>query len=286
MLPRRKTKNKRSKKRGSIRQRIKRRKSNSLQGGDGKKKLGIIISGRIISYEHSMDYLSSIFNNPNYECIMFCSLNIKSTNSYIDKFCNAFGIGDDQLNIEQTQVPQSFVDMNTEKCKDTPIGNSPPPTKFDGCYSSYSMFYHQNKAFNLLEQFKNKNTYNFDTVLVFRADINPSDRAIRPIFPILTDIDSNTVYIPRINNQNTSIDQTKNSSNCYVNGISTISAYGDFDTMKKYCSLIENIQAVDHVEIMLLQHLINMNLNIVRFIHETTNNPERKKIKNDGTPIS
>jgi hypothetical protein len=272
----------RKKKRVNSRRRIKRK--NIYKGGN-KKKLGIIISGRITSYEHSISYINSIFNNPKYECKMFCSLNIESTNPYIDKFCNIFGVTAEQLNIERINIPQSFVDMNKEKCKDTPVGDSPPPTQFDGCYSIYSMFYNQNKAFKLLEKYKEKHSYNFDIVLVFRADINPSNKENPPVFPIYDYIFPNTVYIPRISNTDTKIDAKKDSSNCYTNGISTISAYGDFNTMKKYCSLIENITSLDHVEIMLLNHLNNMNLKISRFIHEITNNPERKKIKIDGTPV-
>ena len=135
--------------------------------GGNKKNIALIFYGRVSSYESSIEYLNSIFRNPAFNCKVFCSLNLKKTNNYIKELCNIFEIGDEQINIEPTVLAQNYIDMNKELCKDISYS----------CYSSYSSFYHQNKAFNLVEQYKNKNNINFEVVIVLRADLNPSNNA-------------------------------------------------------------------------------------------------------------
>ena len=245
--------------------------------GGGEKNVALILCGRVNSYEHSLEYLNSIFKNPNFNCKVFCSLNLPTTNQYIQDFCKTFEVGDEQFNIERIQIPQSYVNMNEEFCYQTPVGDKPPPAAYNGCYSTYSLYYNQNRAFNLVERYVNKYNMNFDVVILFRADINPSSNNPK-VFPVNDIIKPNTVYIPRINSERT-INSSKNTSNCFSHGITTLAAYGNFDTMKKYCSLINNITMVDSAEKMLLNHLKNMKINIERFVHEMTTNPERKDPK-------
>ena len=247
--------------------------------GGGKKNVALILYGRVNSYEHSLEYLNSIYRNPNFNCKVFCSLNLPKTNKYIQDFCKTFEVADEQLNIESIKIPQSYVDMNENFCGNTPVGDKAPPNKFDGCYSTYSMYYNQNRAFNLVETYMSKYNMNFDVVIVFRADMNPSNNNPK-VFPVNDIIKANTVYIPRIDGERT-INSSKNTSNCYSHGITTLAAYGNFDTMKKYCSLIKNLTMVDAPEKMLLSHLKEMKLDIERFVHEITNNPQRKDPKYD-----
>lgn len=235
--------------------------------GGNKKNVALIFHGRVNSYEFSMEYLNSIFRNPKFNCKAFVSLNLEKTNDYIKEFCNIFEIGTEQLNIEATVLPQSYIDMNKELCGE------------GACYFSYSMFYHQNKAFDLLEQYKNKHNINFDIVIVLRADLNRSNNAPN-IFLINDNIKTNTVYIPHKNDLDKPINSKVNtSSNYYSDGITTLLAYGDFDTMKKYCSLIKNLTSVTHAEIMLLNHIKNMNIHIERYTDELRVNPSRRNSK-------
>jgi len=206
-------------------------------------------------------------------------LNLPKTNEYIQEFCKIFEVSDEQINIEPVKIPQSYVDMNKDFCLRTPVGDKAPPTEFDPCYSTYSMYYNQNKAFDLVETYMNKHSMNFDIAIVFRADLNPANNNSK-VFPVNDIIKPNTVYIPRIDGEST-IDLLKVTSNWYPDGITTIAAYGNFDTMKKYCSLIKNTKIVDAAEKMLLTHLKNMKLDIERFVHEILSNPQRKDAKYD-----
>jgi len=245
----------------------KRRQTRRYRGGN-KKNLAIILYGRINSYEYSIDYFNSLYKNPNFNCKIFCSLNLKKKTPYIEKLCELFDIGDEQINIEPTIVPKKFTDLNADACNTFTIP----------CYSIYSSHYHQNKAFKLIEAYSKNHNIKYDIVIVFRIDTHPSNDESK-IFPIENNIEPNTVYIPRINNKNTSINETKNISDCYNNGISTFHTYGDFDTMKKYCNLINNITRIDPPEIVVLDYLKKNNINIKRFVHEITKNPQRGNSK-------
>jgi hypothetical protein len=137
------------------------------------------------------------------------------------------------------------------------------------------MFYHQNKAFKLMEEYAAKHARSFDIVLVFRADINAEPPPNR--FPIVDTVKANTVYIPHsgepfspgINSR------AKRHVNDY-DGITTVAAYGNSDSMRKYCSLIEKKDSIiNHPEVMLLTHLNSCGLNIERFTHNIKMNPER-----------
>jgi hypothetical protein len=266
----------RQRKRSRKKYRRNRQKNTVLKGGN-KPHLGIIIHGRISSYEKSIDYVNSVFNNPKYETKVFCSLNNPSKDAYIDTFLKRFNIDSEQVNIESTPDAQWFIDANPEFCKDARRyeGLVETSAMFNRCKTMHSMFYHQNKAFKLLETYKEKHKYPFDIILVFRTDVHPSNTSLPPMYPIVEGIRPNTVYIPGIDISNTKINSTKDSSNSHANGINTISAYGDFDSMKKYCNLIQSLSQPDHAEIILLKHIKNMNLEIQRFTHEVTKNKER-----------
>ena len=237
---------------------------NKKYRGGNKKNLAIILYGRINSYEYSVDYFNSVYKNPNFNCKVFCSLNLNEKNDYIENFCKLYNVGSEQINIEHTLLSKEFTDLNSNGCS---RGIYP-------CYNTYSLLYHENKAFELLEKYSKNNNVNYDIVLVFRVDVHPSDPNIK-VFPIENNIKPNTLYIPRITNKNTTVNSTKHTSNCYADGITTFNTYGDFNTMKKYCNAIKHITKINHVEIMLLNYLKTLNLNIVRFVHEITKNPER-----------
>ena len=245
----------------------KRHQTRKYRGGN-KKNLAILLYGRINSYEHSLEYFNSLYKNPNFNCRVFCSLNLKKKTPYIEEFCKLLDISDEQLNIESTVVPKEFTDMNKNACS---------TNKFP-CNSIYSSHYHQNKAFKLIEAYSKKHNIKYDIVIAFRIDTHPSNNESK-IFPIENNIEPNTLYIPRISNKNTSIDETKNISDCYNNGISTFHTYGDFDTMRKYCDLINHISRIDAPEIVVLDYLKKINVKIKRFVHEITKNPQRTNSK-------
>jgi hypothetical protein len=245
--------------------------------GGGKKRVALLFWGRISSYEHSLEYIKSIYNNPDFTCVVFCSLNMSKKNKYVNGFCKEFDIKDEQINIEPTRVPESY--GKNPKNKELCHGGERIASIRDGiCYNTYSLFYHQNKAFNLMEAYSDNHSMNFDIVVVFRADMNAENEP--NVFPITRRIEANTVYIPKksygMNDIGDNGRAIKHASNYYDNGITTLAAYGDFESMKKYCSLVEkNIDVFDNPEIMLLDHLKDMELDIRRFTHDIRLNPER-----------
>lgn len=240
--------------------------------------VAILFYGRVSSYEHSLEYINSIYKNPRFKCVVFCSLNLKEKSPYIAKFCKEFDIADEQINIEPTELPALYTEDKTSKtyCD----------REHTNCYNVYSMFYHQGKAFKLMETYEKRHKMDFDTVVVLRADMNAKKKP--NAFPILNTIRPNTIYIPKaskstyINSNGLSSNglAKEHASNYYKSGITTLAAYGDTKAMKKYTSLIQHLNsALGDPETMLFKHLKDMGLSIKRFTHSINLNPERNNSK-------
>jgi len=128
------------------------------------------------------------------------------------------------------------------------LNKTQPETSYE---STYSMFYHRRKGFNLITKYQKSNKMQFDCVLFFRADIDEDDELN------IQHPKENTIYIPNTND---------------YGGISDILAYGSYKSMDKYSNLVNYIKyicieqkVVYHPEIMLKQHLLNESLAIERF---------------------
>ena len=118
----------------------------------------------------------------------------------------------------------------------------------------YSMFYHNKKCMDLIENYEKDNNMKFDIVIKYRNDIDTS-QALNLYNPPLSD---NTINIPNINDWG---------------GINDQIAYGSKVAMKKYCSLIDNYQKyiledkiINHPESILKHHLVSNNLTVQRFV--------------------
>jgi len=240
--------------------------NNNKQSGGKKKNLALIFYGRVNAYEHSLDHLNTIFHNPKFNCKVFCSLNLKKSNEYIEGFRKQFDIGDEQIHIEKTEVPEWYTNLSPEFCKNTPT--DAPVSEVIPCYSSYSTIYHMYQSFRLVEKYRQKHDIDFDIVFVYRTDLLPVEKE----YPI-GEVEDNTIYIPK--------DDKKNGSNFYPDGITSLAAYGNYSVMKKFCSLVKNVKSVNHIEIMLLEYLKRMKIKIERFVYHTIVNPERKNPKYD-----
>ena len=197
-------------------------------------KIAIILSGRIKGYTNVQSNLLNI--QKKYNATIFCSLNNKIKSNYIKAFCNTYNIKDKQLNLEKTVMPEWVYKLN-----------KPPETSYD---TTYSMLYHINRAFSLVETFQNENKTKFDCVLFYRADIDSKE-----IIP-LTIPTNNTIYIP---------------NKFDYRGINGLVAYGDFQSMKKYSNIVNQIQDLSskgvlfNPEILIKAHLENEKININRF---------------------
>jgi hypothetical protein len=201
--------------------------------------VAVFFSGRIYhpNYETKVSKIKSLFAE--YNTTFFLSINEiteEKQKNYVSHFIREMNIADDCINIQQVKIP-SYV--YSYKKKDE--------TNF---FNTYSMFYHNKQCFKLIENYTRKNNISFDLVLKFRSDINYQE----PIKFIDT-IHSNTVYIPQGYN---------------FGGINDQIAYGNMDSMSKYCDCIGELKSlcdetIFHPETILHKFLTKGNLHICRF---------------------
>jgi hypothetical protein len=163
------------------------------------KTVAIIFSGRIKGFQNVLPKLHKI--KETYNPVIFCSLNEVEMTRDIKMFCKELGVPEDQVNIEQTVIPDW-----ASKC------NLMNPT-----LNVYSMFYHENKGFAMIEDYSKKNRMIFDCVLYYRADMNSTDE-LKLIPP-----EKNSIYLPNDRG---------------YGGYNDRMAYGDYESMKIYCNLI------------------------------------------------
>ena len=211
-------------------------------------KVAVLFAGRIRGYETVLGKLHDIKNR--YTPTYYCSLNEPTYDEYTDNFCKTFDISRDRINIESTPYPDF-------------IKAAPVRPGFSNMQNWYSMLYHENKAFKMIENDITKNKKHFDCILYYRADIDSPDTLILE-YP-----KSNTLYIPN--------------GHDYL-GINDRVAYGDFDSMKKYCSVVDIIQSAESMnginpEIMIKRHLESHKLEIIRFKFNTCLSKERNEKK-------
>jgi len=234
-------------------------------------KIAVYFAGRIQGYEECLEQLLQIKND--YNPIFFMSLNMDSNeveSTYIKNFKDIFSIQPECLEAEKTILPDFLDDKNFTSSQEF-IGwdNESKCTKFLGdkfknkktpfwkfvntnIYKTYSMYYHNKKAMDLILKYQKENTIQFDVVLKFRADI----KYIQPLHLYLPL--KNTLYIPEDWD--------------YEEGINGNFAYGDLDSMIKYSYMIQNLESIIsnnymfHPEQMLKIYLDTAcKMNIIRF---------------------
>jgi hypothetical protein len=197
------------------------------------KKIAIFFSGRIKGYEQTFSHLKSIIDK--YNPVFFTSLNQNSEDEYTKTFCEKFNIKNDQINYEKTILPDSLKDVNS--CSHV--------------LNTYSMFYHNYKAFCLIEKYQRSHNIHFDVIVKYRAEIHSSD------ILKFNETENNKLYIP---------------NGLDYGGINDQIAYGDLDVMKKYCELgngnVEKIHLEKniryHPETLLFHHIKSYNISIAR----------------------
>lgn len=204
---------------------------------DKRKKIAIYYSGRIEhnKYKINKDRLEEY--EKKYNVTHFCSLNKEANgDEFTNNFCKDFNITEDRINIEKTILPDEI-----QKSDIAIEGN---------LNNMYSMFYHNYKCIELIKKYQERHNYKFDIIMKYRSDVYSQ----HPIeFEKLED---NTIYIPH---------------DADYGGINDQIAYGNYNSMFIYskCNL-EFLECAKktrrfHPESILLQHLKNSKLNIVRF---------------------
>jgi hypothetical protein len=206
-------------------------------------KIAIIFSGRIKGYANVLPKLQKLIDM--YNPVIFCSVNESVFTDEIEQFSKDLEVPKSQINVELTLLPSW-----SEKCN-----------LMNPVLNVYSMFYHQNKAFTLVEEYQKRKKMAFDCILYYRADMNSTD-TLELKMPL-----NNTVYLPNDRG---------------YGGFNDRMAYGDFHTMKIYCSLIYSFEGLCisneqiNSESILKTYLINNEINVVGVpyntdLHETRN---------------
>ncbi len=118
-------------------------------------------------------------------------------------------------------------------------------------YNMIRHFINKKRVFNLLENYINQEKINYDIIISLRIDLHFNSKFE------FNKIEENTIYIPK----------------CYdYGGINDQLAYGDFDAMKKYMNIFDNIiellntnKSIVHPETLTLANINYMSLKVSRF---------------------
>ena len=209
-------------------------------------KIAVLLTGRLYTKKSCKDNIDKEIYNKNINTIkllgnnvnIFCSLNKSIENSeYTRKFCEDFNITDEQINIEDTQEPSELY-----KYPKAPASNY---------HRAYSMFYHNKRAFELLEKYETKYNIKFRVIIKFRGDLISNS-----VISLNNILDKSSVYIP---------------NGFDYGGINDQIAFGNFEAMKIYCNCVDEIinycknRIKFHPETLLKHHLDKNNIKINRF---------------------
>jgi hypothetical protein len=213
-------------------------------------KIAVILSGRISAWQKCVDTIKKRFMDI-YDTDLFLSLDLEGENDDVKKMKENFN------------VVSCYYERYTKFLKDIPYKSEETSER-----KSLSMFYHNFKAMNMILDHIKKNNVTYHAVVKFRADITTDDS-----FIIQHNITPNTIYIPY--------------GWCY-RGINDQIAYGDLRTMTFYCSLYNHIpkyvyieKTIFNPEFLLMFHINNNNISIIRFPYIYQLHPERFNDEND-----
>jgi hypothetical protein len=218
-----------------------------------------------------MEQLLHIKND--YSPTYFMSLNMDSSDSdllSIVKFKQLFSIENDCIHIEKTVLPEFLKEENFTSSQEFILWDTKTnsrifhgekflnkKTKFwkfanSDLYKTYSQYYHNKRAFDLILNYQKNHSVQFDLVLKFRADIKYT-QPLHLYIPL-----NHTLYIPE--------------GNDYEEGINAFIAYGNTESMRKYSYMVDCIESIIktnymfHSENMLKIYLdIVCKINIIRF---------------------
>ena len=212
------------------------------------KRIAVYFSGRCNGYEHCYDKLKSLFFD-NYDIDFFWSIDEDDETLYYKEMTDLF-------------KPKA---TNYEKV-DQKIINVPLSSLETRQRNTLSMFYHNYYCSMMIYKYIEKTGNKYDAVVRFRPEIDSNSK-----FAIDNDLMQNTVYIPHGYN---------------YRGVSDRIAYGTVESMLVYSSLYLNItnyvfakQAIFNPEYLLMFHINENNMNLMRFPYSYKLHAERHKVK-------
>jgi hypothetical protein len=211
-------------------------------------KIAIYFSGRITGYKDCINNLKIKFFNL-YECDFFMSLDIEEEDNEIKEFISEL--------YKFTKTIKVHCEKYTKFLKNIPFKSDETRER-----NSLSMFYHNYKATDMILSYIKDTDIIYDAIVKFRIEVDSNDP-----FVINHNIQHNTVYIPY--------------GYCY-RGINDQIAYGNIQTMTKYASVYHYIQNYVYIrkvifnpELLLMYHLNDNNMNIIRFPYNYILNKSR-----------
>lgn len=176
-------------------------------------KCAILFCGRVKSFEKCLPsinkYILDELKNKNISFDSFLSHNSKNNLDNINEFNKIF-------NVKSYESIETYNIFDISIYKDIPIDIAKA-----GNIKSLYMFYHLKKSFELMEEYMIDNKILYDIVLYMRADM-----IVKSPIIISNHIKLNSIFIPDI---------------YHWYGYNDQFAYGNLDTMKKYCEIIDNI---------------------------------------------
>lgn len=219
-------------------------------------RVAVYFSGRIKTYEDQLPYLQRLRDT--YNADMFCAINGVKDEQHT-KFLSDLSIRDsffeDHAAIYNEKWAYTFCRLPTQRDRDA--------------YKLSSSLYNNTKAIELIEKYQEAHSFVYDIVVKFRADIIARD--VLPL-PPPDNLDKDTVYIPEGHDWHF----------YHQLGINDHIAYGSFRAMKTYSTVFEKVETYCkehgrgyHPESLLLYHLHQENIKIVRFPFEYTHNTNR-----------
>jgi FkbM family methyltransferase len=215
----------------------------NIEFKEKKKRIAVFLSGRISGHRNDINLKNILKIKEKYNPIFFISLNKSADDSeYTNMVRKILNVDDNRFQSFYTEIPSEIYTFI--KAPETNAANT------------YSQFKHNNECIKMIDKYQKENKIIFDTVVKYRMDIYPITENIIN----LNLLEENTCFIPEGNDHRI--------------GINDQIGYGNFNTMLKYCNLIENINklcisgVLFHPETLLLSHLHEEKINIKRFNFE------------------
>jgi hypothetical protein len=141
-------------------------------------RVAIYFSGRIKGFLKVKEKLKKIQEKHN--AIFFCSLNEEFITPETGEFCDLYNLDYNQINIQKTSeiIPSEIFTLSKR-----------PETSYE---NAFSMFYHNKKCMELIKNYENINSFKFDIIVKYRADLdNYMDLDIFSIYK-----NDKIIYIP------------------------------------------------------------------------------------------
>ena len=205
--------------------------------------IAIFFAGRINSPNFEEGLKKIIRIKDKYNPIFFISINKDIENEDVNReFKKQLNINEERFQSLSIKAPEKIFTF--------------PKRKESNYFNVYSQHFHNKECIKLIERYEETHQIKFDIVIKYRTDFKTDE-----LINLTTPIKENICYIP--------------SGEDHL-GINDRICYGTKNSLKIYCSLVDNIIAlcenqkvIFHPETLLLAHLAQNNMMIERFTFDT-----------------